>query len=157
MSKNSETFIEDALFEQIIAHTPLVSLDLVVKKGSDVLLGRRVNKPAQGYWFTIGGRIHKGETISETITRIAAEELGVALKAPVTFIGVFEHLYEDGIYEGISTHYLNLVYEAQIDDLPRLPRDQHDAYWWFTVSELLESDAVHPYVKDIFRKKIVPR
>ena len=153
MTKNSNTFIDDTVFKDIIEHTPLVSLDLVVKNRGKVLLGKRVNKPAKGYWFTIGGRILKNEKISDTITRIAREELGTVLSNSPRFIGVFEHLYDDSIYEGVSTHYINLVYEVEIDDLPALPDDQHDAYRWFSVSELLESENVHRYIKDIFLRE----
>ncbi len=153
MTKNSNTFIDDTLFRGIIEHTPLVSLDLVIKKDGKVLLGKRRNKPAKGYWFTIGGRILKNEKISDTITRIAREELGTVLSNSPRFIGVFEHLYDDSIYEGVSTHYINLVYEVEIDDLPALPDDQHDAYRWFSVSELLESENVHRYIKDIFLRE----
>ena len=32
---------------------------------------------------------------------------------------------------------------------PRMD-DQHDAYRWFSVDELLESENVHRYIKDIF-------
>jgi len=75
------------------------------------------------------------------------------LEVPAGFIGVFEHLYDDSIYEDISTHYVDLVYEVEIDDLPALPKEQHDTYRWFGVDELLQSDRVHRYVKDIFTSK----
>ncbi len=116
-------------------------------------MGKRINKPAKDYWFTIGGRIFKNEKISDTITRIAREELGAALDNSPKFIGVFEHLYDDSIFEGVSTHYINLVYEAEIADLNHLPQDQHNAYRWFTIEELLENDSVHNYIKDIFIQK----
>ncbi len=150
MAQNNNIFINDTIFKDIIEYTPLVSLDLVVKSKGRVLLGKRVNKPAKGYWFTIGGRIYKNEKITDTIQRIAREELGIELSTAAEFVGVFEHLYDDGIYEGVSTHYVNLVYEVEIDDLPTLPKDQHDAYQWFGIDELLGSDRVHRYIKEIF-------
>ena len=149
----SSTFIDDILFRGIIENTPLVSLDLVVRWEGKVLLGRRLNKPAKDYWFTIGGRILKNEKLDDTIRRIARDELGVVLGSKPRFVGVFEHLYDDSIYEGVSTHYINLVYEVEIDDLPDLPREQHDTYRWFSISELLESEEVHRYIKEIFERQ----
>ncbi len=146
----SSTLIDDTLFRGIIENTPLVSLDLLVRREGRVLLGRRLNRPAKGFWFTIGGRIFKNERLDDTITRIARDELGMKLNAAPRFVGVFEHLYDDSIYEGVSTHYINLVYEAEIDELPSLPREQHDTYRWFSVGELLESEEVHGYIKEIF-------
>ena len=150
MAQNNNIYIDDTLFRGIIENTPLVSLDLVVKREGRVLLGRRFNKPAKGYWFTIGGRIFKNEKLDETITRIARDELGVELHSMPRFVGVFEHLYDDSIYEGVSTHYINLVYEVEIDELPDLPVEQHDTYRWFTVEALLKDEKVHRYIKEIF-------
>ncbi len=39
-------------FELIVESTPLVAIDLVVRApDKKILLGKRVNRPAQGYWF----------------------------------------------------------------------------------------------------------
>ena len=47
-------------FEVVVESTPLVSIDLVVRApDKKILLGKRVNRPAQGYWFVPGGRILK--------------------------------------------------------------------------------------------------
>ncbi len=152
MQKNFNAYIDDPVFKSIIKHIPLISLDFVVRRHGKVLLGKRLNKPAKGYWFTVGGRIFKDEKINDTIHRIAKEELGVELTTVPKFIGVFEHFYDDAIYEDVSTHYVNLVYEVDIDALDDLPDEQHNAYRWFDVEELLLSDEVHRYVKDIFAK-----
>ncbi len=150
MAKNNNTYIDDTAFKSIIAHIPLVSLDFVVKHQEKILLGKRINKPAKGCWFTIGGRILKNEKIRDSMHRITREELGMILTDSPSFVGVFEHFYDDSIYESASTHYVNLLYEVEVDDLPSLPNDQHDAYRWFSITELLESDSVHQYIKDIF-------
>ena len=101
----SEGYLEGEVFECVIANTPLVSVDLIVKNEGKVLLGKRVNKPAQGYWFTLGGRVLKDEMINSAIKRIAKVELGIDLTATPKFIGVFEHLYDDSIFDHVSTHY----------------------------------------------------
>ena len=42
----------------IINATPLVAVDLIIEnRNKEILLGKRVNRPAQGYWFVPGGRI----------------------------------------------------------------------------------------------------
>lgn len=140
-----EIFLEDATFQTIIAHTPLVSVDLIIKKKNKILLGKRVNRPAKDYWFTLGGRILKGEMIQDAIIRIAKIELGKEITSEPKFLGVFEHIYED-----TSTHYMNLGYEVMVEELDILPKEQHDAYQWFSLEELLKSQEVHPYVKDYF-------
>ena len=118
---------------------------------TQILLGKRINKPAQGYFFSTGGRVNKNETIDSAMGRIAKKELNVELKSTPKFIGVFEHFYDDSIYENVSTHYVNLAYEYEVEEISDLPIEQHNEYRWFGISELLESKQVHKYVKDYFR------
>ena len=150
MQKRNPGYIEGETFKRVIENTPLVSVDLIVRDETSVLLGKRVNRPAKGFWFTLGGRVLKGEKIDEAIKRIARAELGMELTSAPKFIGVFEHLYDDAIFEHVSTHYLNLGYEVELSNLETLPKDQHDEYRWFEIEELLASDKVHAYVKDYF-------
>jgi len=143
--------LDDATFKTIIDSTPLISIDILLKKDNKVLLGRRINKPAQGYFFSTGGRINKNETIDSAMVRIVKNELNIELKFMPEFIGVFEHFYDDSMYEDVSTHYVNLAYEYEVEEVLNLPTEQHNEYQWFTVSELLKSKQVHKYVKDYFR------
>jgi len=85
------------------------------------------------------------------MARIAKNELNIELKFMPKFIGVFEHFYDDSIYENVSTHYVNLAYEYEVKEIPDLPIEQHNEYQWFSIDELLESKQVHKYVKDYFR------
>ena len=143
--------LDDQTFETVISSTPLISIDLLVKKDNKILLGRRINKPAQGYLFSIGGRVYKNETIDSAMMRIAKDELNFSLKLTPSFIGVFEHFYDDSIYQDVSTHYINLAYEIEIEETLNLPNEQHNEYQWLTINELLESKQVHKYVKDYFK------
>ena len=159
MQEHNAGYLEGDVFRTVIEHTPLVSVDLIVKRNGKVLLGKRVNKPALGYWFTLGGRVYKNERIKNAIRRIAEVELGIELASTPKFIGVFEHLYDDGIFDHVSTHYLNLGYEVDVSDLEGLPKAQHSDYRWFGLEELMQSEEVHDYVKDYFtpQKGTVPQ
>ena len=143
--------LDDTTFKTIIDSVPLISIDILLKKDNKVLLGRRVNKPAQGYLFSTGGRVNKNETIGNAMTRIASNELNIELKFMPKFIGVFEHFYDDSIYKDVSTHYVNLAYEYEVEEALNLPTEQHNVYQWLSINELLESKQVHKYVKDYFR------
>lgn len=125
-------------FQTVVSSTPLVSVDIIVQKEGKVLLGKRVNRPAQGFYFTTGGRICKNEKIEEALKRVAKEELNIVLEEAPRCIGVFEHLYEDSIFEGVSTHYVNLGYSLEVEHLPDLPKEQHSDYRWFTVSNSIK-------------------
>ena len=143
--------LDDVTFKTIIDSAPLISIDILARKNNKVLLGKRVNKPAQGYYFSTGGRVNKNETIDHAIDRIAQHELNIELQSRPKFLGVFEHFYDDSIYEDVSTHYLNLAYEYEVEEISNLPTEQHNEYQWFAIDELLESKQVHKYTKDYFR------
>ena len=142
--------LDDQIFKTVVDSAPLISIDILIKKGNKILLGKRINKPAQGYFFSIGGRINKNESIDNAMARVALNELNIELKSKPEFIGVFEHFYDDSIYENVSTHYVNIAYEYEMEETLDLPTEQHSEYQWFTVDELLNSDKVHKYTKDYF-------
>ena len=143
--------LDDQIFKTVVDSAPLISIDILIKKGNKILLGKRINKPAQGYFFSTGGRINKNETIDNAMARVALNELNIDLKSKPKFIGVFEHFYDDSMYENVSTHYVNIAYEYEMEETLDLPTEQHSEYQWFTVNELLNSDQVHKYTKDFYR------
>ncbi len=153
-SKKGNKMLDKDTFKIVVDSTPLISIDLIVRDGENVLLGKRINKPAQGYYFTMGGRIYKNETIKEAISRIAKDELGISSRIDPKFIGIFEHIYPDSIFEDVSTHYINMGYELNLSlTTIDIPHDQHSDYTWMSVDTLLKTDKVHENVKLYFKNK----
>lgn len=148
-------YLEASLFSKVIECTPLISIDLIIRNKNDqVLLGKRKNKPAQGYWFVPGGRIFKGESISNAFKRLTLQELGKALSIrEANLLGCYEHFYDDNVFgDEFSTHYIVIAYILDIEELMlNLPiGQQHLDYKWFNLSDLLEDDLVNQYTKDYF-------
>lgn len=142
-------------FKRVVRHAPLISLDLVIRNPSSrVLLGQRLNRPAQGFWFVPGGRVRKNERLPEAFARLTREELGVELAmSTARFLGPYEHHYPDN-FSGtdFSTHYVVLAYELTLDvELSALPVQQHDAYRWWSQAELLASPEVHVHTQWYFQ------
>jgi len=143
-------------FMQVVRHTPLISIDLLIyNDNNEVLLGWRNNLPARNFWFVPGGRIYKDESIRDAFPRITHNEAGMSLNTgQADFHGIYEHFYpnENFAYEaGFGTHYVVLAFEVKLPgELTSLPREQHTLYKWMSVAELLEHDQVHPYVKNYF-------
>lgn len=145
--------LEDPIFAGVIAATPLVSIDLIVwNKSAEVLLGKRQNRPAMGYWFVPGGRIRKNERLRDALKRIALGELGFTATAG-KLLGAFDHFYDDNTFgtPGFGTHYVALGYELKMSaDTPIIQDAQHTEFKWWNVDALLLSDAVHPNTKLYF-------
>ena len=152
-------WLEDEAFKQVIASTPLISIDLIVRDTEHrVLLGERLNRPAQGYWFVPGGRIQKDETISVAFARLVSEELGISKAIDeATFFGVYQHLYQDNVFDEVgSTHYIVLAFELILSSLDELslPDIQHGKFDWFSEADLLVDKSVHGNTKDYFRSAV---
>ncbi|BBN58986.1 GDP-mannose mannosyl hydrolase [Hydrogenovibrio marinus] len=144
-------------FAGLIENAPLVSIDLLVKTDSRFLLGKRINKPAKGFWFVPGGRVYKDETIAMAIRRISCKEIGKELFLDeFDFFGVFEHFYSDSfVSEDVSTHYIVLAYKIKLDVLPQsIPMSEHDEFKLFSRSEIFQHESVHEYTKQYFTAKV---
>lgn len=148
-------FLDKSRFTTVIDTTPLISIDLVVLDiEGHALLGKRLNRPAIGYWFVPGGRITKNESLLDAFNRITLNELGEAFSiTDADLLGPYDHFYDDYVFgEGVSTHYVALAYILRLTKpLSKLPIDiQHCDYRWFTKTELLSSDSVHKHSKLYF-------
>lgn len=141
-------------FLRVVDATPFVSIDLVIRNElQQVLLGYRLNRPAQHHWFVPGGRIRKNERTQDALQRIARTELGIGA-GPGRLLGVFDHIYDDNYFgePGIGTHYVVCAYEFEVDGGVALRQDeQHERLRWWNVDELLDSRAVHENAKLYFR------
>ncbi|WP_224214277.1 GDP-mannose mannosyl hydrolase [Vibrio metschnikovii] len=146
--------LDKETFKTIVASTPLVSIDLIIRNScNQVLLGLRTNRPAQGFWFVPGGRIGKDETFEQAFLRLTELELGYPIPLnDASFLGPYQHLYSDN-FSGtdFSTHYVVLGYQLMLDlDLQALPVEQHQNYQWWDEQELLNSEQVHRNTKAYF-------
>ena len=135
----------------VVDLTPLISFDFVIRnRCNQVLLGKRVNAPARGYWFVPGGRVLKNEPISTAFLRLTEIELGVAYPVSAArYLGLYQHFYPDSIFgDEVSTHYLVNAFEWVIDHaLDALPEAQHESYRWWDVEALLAAEDVHDNTK----------
>ena len=142
---SSETFCS------VVTSTPLVSIDLVVQnQQGEILLGQRINRPAQGFWFVPGGRILKNESLDAAFSRLTRVELGQMFeRSQARLLGVYEHFYEDsvfaGAYEGPDTHYVVLGYQLllPVGETLQPPSNQHGRYHWWPIEDMRASEDVH--------------
>lgn len=140
------------VFHTVVAHAPLVSIDLVVQAADGgILLGRRLNRPAAHYWFVPGGRVRKGESLDDAFQRITSEELGYfTSRSKSTFLGVFEHFYDDSAFDDTdaccTTHYVVLAHHVKINsvDMLNLPDNvQHSKFLWWDPEVMASHPRVH--------------
>ena len=159
--RQSDHWLSKESFSQACAALPLVSIDLLVTRpgtqGRELLLGLRNNRPAQGWWFTPGGRIRKNEPLAKAMARLALDEIGLHhdwLHRTI-LLGAWDHFYADSAFDpDISTHYINLPYALHLSEeeaqavQPAFGKHlQHEAWMWLPISDALTNVRVHDYVK----------
>ena len=145
-----KTWLDAQTFQTVVDSTPLVSIDLLVRDSSGrILVGKRVNRPAQGYWFVPGGRILKNERLADAFARLTRAELGIELPiAGARYLGLYEHFYDDSIFTdngaSVATHYVVSGFEVTLPQgYQGLPYEQHNDYRWLSEIEFITSDDVH--------------
>lgn len=147
-------FLRQDDFATVVRSTPLISIDLIVENArGEFLLGKRLNRPAQGDWFVPGGRVQKDEPLHAAFVRLTQAELGLRLPMSAgEFYGVWQHFYDDNFSEeAFSTHYVVLGFRLRVQEADlQLPDAQHDAYRWLTPAALLASDDVHDNTRAYF-------
>ena len=150
-------WLPDETFKSIIQHTPLISIDLIVRnEKGEVLLGKRLNAPAKGYWFVPGGRVRKNETLDDAFVRLVREELGIesgVTRADAKFLGVFEHFYDNCVFgDDVNTHYVVLAYQINFDKLNEIrSQNQHSMFNYFKIKEVLSENNIHNMTKNYFK------
>lgn len=153
----SSPYLSNDVFKLVVDNAPLISIDLVVRNASgQILLGERVNRPAQGYWFVPGGRIRKNETIADALMRLTLDELGVALPiSSAKYLGLYEHFYSDSVFGNTpSTHYVVNAFEVELTNVPsKLPDEQHNKFLWWDEADLLNASEVHQHTKWYFNQQ----
>lgn len=143
-------------FTSACAALPLVSVDVYLTHGQGseavLLLGQRANRPAQGWWFTPGGRIRKQEALPHALARVLTDELGLpaAGAAHAQLLGAWDHFYPDSAFRAdVPTHYVNLAYQLRWEDAvggdvppanawPVGAGAQHLAWRWWPLIEAAE-------------------
>jgi colanic acid biosynthesis protein WcaH len=148
--------LNDDAFAYIVRHTPLVSVDIIIKDPQQhVLVGCRVNEPAKGQYFVPGGVIRKNEAIQVAFARILKAETGLQVAInKAKFVGVFEHFYETNRFgdSHYGTHYIVLAYELKLKRRPPvIMDDQHSDIRWILEVDIPPAADIHPNTKAYFR------
>ena len=141
-------WIPEVLFAEFMRHMPICTVDVALFNAdvSEVLLLRRTNPPLNGEWFTLGGRLLKGETVKNCAVRQAHTETGLQLDPGRLFFGsVFDEIFDDSRFgPEIPAHCVNICFGYVLTEPPEIRLDdQHDQYAWKSVYDL----TLHPALK----------
>jgi ADP-ribose pyrophosphatase YjhB (NUDIX family) len=112
-----------------VSERPVVAVGAVVLDHDRLLLVRRGRGPAQGFWSIPGGKVERGETLAEAVTRELREETGLEGLCG-GFLGYAELLAEDEDGQLVG-HHVALDFEVTIvgDEDPVAGDDAVEVRW----------------------------
>ena len=135
--------IPQKLYNQILENIPIPCVDIAIIYNGAVLIVKRKDRPAKGQWWVPGGRVLKGEMMSDTAKRKSKEEVGIECQVgPI--IHTAETIFPDGP-EGIPFHSINscfFMYPSSDSAIPDLDNHHTDLKWVRFIPE-----NIHPYVE----------
>jgi|TARA_B110000879_G_C11172652_1_gene514366 colanic acid biosynthesis protein WcaH len=144
--------LDPKTFQTIVENTPLVSIDICLVCGDEMLMCKRNFAPLMGQWFTPGGRIFKNESMEEAFLRICKTELGMLEinMRDFSLIGAWDNFYNNSFFdEDISTHYVNLPHYVKLNSKPEVILDnQHSDFEWFELIDIANNEEFHSYMQN---------
>lgn len=141
------SWIADDLYVKIHQLMPLACVDLAIKRDGAVLLVKRIEEPEKGkFWFP-GGRIRRNETVAQAVSRIALEEVGLAVEA----CGLIDYMdlsfKTDPFGHGKGTRSVSLVFACRaVGGEVKLNALHAGHVWWgggglIVIPDIIESIA----------------
>jgi colanic acid biosynthesis protein WcaH len=139
--------LSDAAYRQVLEFMPVATCDVVVLNAARnaTLLCKRTNKPVQGVWYTLGGRLLKNESLAACAARKLRAELGLRVDpSRLRAAGSVEEVFADSMFAGVNSHCVNAVFalvltEAEEAAQRRQPGalldGQHSQARWFASAD----------------------
>lgn len=102
-------------FSEIYSKVPRLTVELIVKTDAGLLMTLRSIEPYSGLWHIPGGTVYYGESVEQTIDRIAKRELNIKPVNP-KFIGIIEYpsLVQSGYGDPKGLAYLITEFEGDV-------------------------------------------
>ena len=132
--------LPEDLYETFHMTMPIVCVDVAIVKDEKVLLVKRKRHPLKGQWFFPGGRVFRGESTDETITRLVRGETGLKTYSHA-FVGYENQRFASSPFKNDKgTHTISLVFACQtLSQLVKIDGN-HSAYGWFGIDEMEPGD-----------------
>jgi colanic acid biosynthesis protein WcaH len=127
--------VPNSLYRKITEVLPILCVDLVIRSRGKYFLVKRKREPVKGHWWVPGGRVLKGETITQAAKRKAQEELGISIEI-LRVLGYYEDYFKSG-YGRDSKHTVSIVVLAKPTTLA-IQLDHQSSDW--KLSQALPKD-----------------
>lgn len=150
-NKNSE-YIPNEFYSKIVEAIPIPTVDIIIFNNdlSKTLLFKRNNVPAKNEYYSMGGRINKGESLVDCAIRKLHQEISLNVdKSRLIQCGtISENFDEDSkVYS-----FLNIYFSLVVSDDADIKLDsQHSQHKWFDIND----ESINHYVKEKIKNCLI--
>ena len=134
-------------YRALMENFPICTVDVVLcnPDKTRALLGKRVNEPYAGLFYSFGGRLYKNEEFVDAALRIVQKETGLSLvPSQLRLAGVLNDRGDTSIFPDISYHAVNIYFGCRIEEGHEITLDeQHSEARWFEIND----GTIHPYIQ----------
>jgi 8-oxo-dGTP diphosphatase len=109
---------------------PVPSVDIILQKGSEILLVKRKNEPFKDQLALPGGFVNEGEAVENAAIREAIEETSLEIE-PIDILGVYSDPKRDP-----RRHVLTVVFVGTILNGTPNPRDDSSEIKWVRLDDI---------------------
>jgi 8-oxo-dGTP diphosphatase len=113
---------------------PVPSVDIILQKGSEILLVKRKNEPFKDQLALPGGFVNEGEAVENAAIREAIEETSLEIE-PIDILGVYSDPKRDP-----RRHVLTVVFVGTILNGTPNPRDDSSEIKWVRLDDIQKTN-----------------
>ena len=113
---------------------PIPTVDVILQKGSEVLLIKRKNEPFKDHLALPGGFVNQGEKVETAALREVSEETSLEIE-PVDVLGVYSDPKRDP-----RRHILTVVFIGIILKGVPNPKDDSSEIQWIQLDDIQKKD-----------------
>jgi 8-oxo-dGTP diphosphatase len=113
---------------------PIPTVDVILQKGSEVLLIKRKNEPFKDHLALLGGFVNQGEKVETAALREVSEETSLEIE-PVDILGVYSDPKRDP-----RCHILTVVFIGIILKGVPNPKDDSSEIRWIQLDDIQKKD-----------------
>lgn len=115
--------IPKAVYAKMHQGLPILCHDVFINYDNGFVLLQRKDRPAEGEWWPVGGRLERGLPVEISLRKKARAEVGLDLEN-IQLLGVARHYFvEDPFLHGRGTDTPSLIYFA--DGIGDIQVDEH--------------------------------
>lgn len=147
-------FLSDAEYRLIQNNIVIACTDVLIvdSQTGEALSGFRQQKPQEGYWFSCGGRMKRGQSYQEAGAAKLKEELGLRidpsrLELLTAYSTAFAERAQEPSEEGVHTSNAALVLFISSEERNAMQiefNEEHEKADWVSLDEIIEQDEEFP-------------